>query len=99
MHLGIAHSITQLNFKSYEVVVWITGNSRWVRRAIMVLSVVSFLAFLTFVFVGYITTFTSSWLQVLTAFYIPVYLHSVWKTGRRSSRICGAERPRRFRSP
>jgi len=82
MHLGIAHSITQLNFKSYEVVVWITGNSRWVRRAIMVLSVVSFLAFLTFVFVGYITTFTSSWLQVLTAFYIPVYLHSVWKTGR-----------------
>jgi len=82
MHLGIAHSITQLNFKSYEVVVWISGNSTWVRRSVLVLSVVSFLAFLVFVFVGYATTFTSSWLQVLTAFYIPVYLNSVWKTSR-----------------
>jgi hypothetical protein len=82
MHLGIAHSITQLNFKSYEVVVWICGNSRWVRRSIAVLSVVSFLAFLILFFVGYVTTFTTTWLEVLTGFYIPVYLNSVWKTGR-----------------
>jgi len=80
--MGIAYSITQLNVKSYEFVVWITGNSRMVQRSIMVLSVVSFLGFLVLFIASYVSTFTSSWIQVLTALYIPVYLNSVWKTGR-----------------
>merc|ERR1719277_2075048 len=80
MHLGIAHSITQLTFKCYEVLVWVTGNSRLLRRTMCVFAFVSFAGTICIFFIGTVTTFTSSWLTVVTTFSIPIFSRTVWKT-------------------
>jgi hypothetical protein len=81
MHLAIAHSVTQLNFKAYEVLVWIAGNSMWFRRCVGVLIVISLSAFVALLFSGLVTEFVSSWLSFVMSLSIPLFFYIVFKTG------------------
>lgn len=81
MHLAIAHSVTQLNFKAYEVLVWIAGNSRWVRYVIGFLVFVSLSIFMA-LFVGVVSEFVSSWLSFVMSVTIPIFLYTVWSSAK-----------------
>lgn len=81
MHLAIAHSVTQLNFKAYEVLVWIAGNSRYVRYFIGFLVFVSLMVFMA-LFLGVVSEFVSSWLSFVMSVTIPVYLYTVWGSAK-----------------
>lgn len=82
MHLAIAHSVTQLNFKAYEVLVWIAGNSTWIRYLLGTLIFVSLSTFIGLFLGGVLSEFVSSWLSFVMSFAIPVFLHTVWKTAK-----------------
>lgn len=81
MHLAIAHSVTQLNFKAYELLVWIASKSRRTRRCIRLLILLTLLTFLALFFAGILSEFVSSWLSFVMSLCIPLFLHIVWKTG------------------
>jgi len=85
-HIAIAHSVTQLNHKSYEVFVWLAGNSRCLRSIIGALAVVTFALFLSLFFAGVVTEFVASWLSFVMSFSMPVFLWTVWTT----SGVCQA---------
>jgi len=81
MHLGIAHSVTQLNFKCFELLVWIVGNSPKTRFVIGLLTLVSLLVSLS-LFVGGHLFQVVSWLSFVMAFSVPIFLSTVWKSGK-----------------
>jgi len=79
MHLAIAHSLTQLNFKAFEFLVWICGNSLVIRQ---------FFGFLVFgTSVSLIILFLadlnwgifSSWLSFVTSMACPFFLFLVFR--------------------
>eukprot|EP00404_Azadinium_spinosum_P022480 CAMPEP_0180614028 /NCGR_PEP_ID=MMETSP1037_2-20121125/31205_1 /TAXON_ID=632150 /ORGANISM="Azadinium spinosum, Strain 3D9" /LENGTH=356 /DNA_ID=CAMNT_0022633727 /DNA_START=51 /DNA_END=1121 /DNA_ORIENTATION=+ len=82
MHLAIAHSVTQLNLKCYEVLVWVAGNSKWVRRFILLLTILFFISQLALFFAGMLSEFVSSWLSFVTSFSVPTFLFTVWRSGK-----------------
>lgn len=82
MHLAIAHSVTQLNFKCFELLVWISGNSEKVRRGMGFLMLLSAAVIIGLFFGGVMNEFLSSWLSFVMTLSTPVYLHSVWRGSR-----------------
>lgn len=81
MHLAISHSITQLNFKLFEIFVWISGNSLYFRRGIGFLSFITFAASVSlFFYEPLFGELVSSWLSFVMSFSIPVFLYTTWKS-------------------
>lgn len=91
MHLAISHSITQLNFKAFELMVWIGGNSKWARRMIGFLIFLSLLSLLGLFFGGLLSEFVSSWLSFVMSLTIPMFLYTTYKTGRKLERLWNEE--------
>jgi len=83
MHLAISHSITQLNFKAFELLVWICGNSKWSRRIVGSLIFLSLASFVILFFGGLMSEFVSSWLSFVMSLSIPLFLYSVFKASQR----------------
>jgi len=81
MHVAIAHSLTQMHFKVYEVMVWVAGHSRCVRRIFGLLVALSLFIFLGLFFGGVMLEFVSSWLSFVMSLSMPVFLHTVWRSG------------------
>lgn len=75
MHLAIAHSVVQLNFKAFEMLVWVGGNSKWCQRAIGLMILVSFVGFVSLFFSGVLSEFVSSWLSFVMSLNIPLFLY------------------------
>jgi len=82
MHLAISHSVTQLNFKAFEILVWVGGNSKWARRLIGGLIVGSLSTFVGLFFAGFWTEFVSSWLAFVMSLVIPWFLYTVYKSSK-----------------
>lgn len=82
MHFAIAHSVTQLNLKSYEVMVWISGNSPWVRRVVGALIFLSLATCIVLFFTGFMREFVSSWLSFVMVLSIPLFLWQVYQSGK-----------------
>jgi len=80
-HLAIAHSVTQLSFKCFEVLVWITGNSVRIRCAIGALTVAT-VFLLLLLLVGSQMVQVVSWFSFVLALSIPIFLSTVWKSGK-----------------
>jgi len=91
MHLAISHSVTQLNFKAFEVLVWIGGNSKWSRRVIGSLVFLSFSAFVGVYFAGFMTEFVSSWLSFVMSLTIPLFLYTTFRSSKHLQRLWTAE--------
>lgn len=87
MHLAISHSVTQLNFKAFEILVWVSGNSKWARRLIVSLIFVSLSTFVSLFFAGVITEFVSSWLAFVMSLMIPWFLYTVYKSAKQLERL------------
>jgi len=81
MHFGIAHSVTQLNFKCFELLVWIVGNSPRTRFAIGLLTALTILGSLV-LFIGGNLFHVMSWLAFVLVFSVPIFLSTVWKSGK-----------------
>mmetsp|Transcript_6466 Transcript_6466/g.15338 ORF Transcript_6466/g.15338 Transcript_6466/m.15338 type:complete len:374 (+) Transcript_6466:87-1208(+) len=86
MHLAISHSITQLNFKAFEILVWLTGNSANMRRLFgvfprLVISLGAFVGVCLF-FGGVVSDFAASWLSFVTIISIPLFFHSVYRSSK-----------------
>jgi hypothetical protein len=79
MHLAISHSVTQLNFKAFELLVWIGGNSKATQRILACLIVFTFSLFIGLFFGGVMSEFVSSWLSFVMSLTIPLFLHAVYK--------------------
>jgi|Transcript_20694 hypothetical protein len=82
MHLAIAHSITQLNLKSFELMVWVGGNSRWMRRFMGVFIFISLSVFVGLFFGGVLAGFVSSWLSFVMSLSVPAFLYVVYQTSK-----------------
>jgi len=80
MHVAIAHSLTQMNMKIYEFLVWTAGNSPCIRRLVWVVVVLSSIIFLGLFFGGVMLEFVSSWLSFVMSLSLPVFMFTVWKT-------------------
>eukprot|EP00927_Polykrikos_kofoidii_P041134 TRINITY_DN35051_c0_g1_i1.p1 TRINITY_DN35051_c0_g1~~TRINITY_DN35051_c0_g1_i1.p1 ORF type:complete len:376 (-),score=63.39 TRINITY_DN35051_c0_g1_i1:84-1211(-) len=84
MHLAIAHSVSQLNLKFYELLVWIAGNSARVRRVMCFLVFFSLSLFLAGLIFGELVAtkvmseFVSSWLSFVMCLSIPIFWFTVW---------------------
>lgn len=87
MHLAIAHSVTQLNLKCFELLTWLAGTSRKVRRAIFVLMCLSILLNVILFFSEVMAEFTSSWLSFVMSFSVPVFLFCVFRSARVLARL------------
>lgn len=87
MHLAISHSVTQLNFKAFELMVWIGGNSRWFRRLLGCLIFVSLASLVGLFFSGLIAEFVSSWLSFTMSLSIPMFLFAVFKNAKRLAQL------------
>eukprot|EP00438_Fugacium_kawagutii_P010371 Skav232001 [mRNA] locus=scaffold719:547221:575173:- [translate_table: standard] len=61
MHLAIAHSMSQLNLKSFGLLVWCCGQSVWFHRVMLATSVISLLILFGLSIGGVMTKFQSSW--------------------------------------
>lgn len=81
MHLAIAHSVTHLSFRCFELLVWICGNSPRTRMLVGALILISICTMLTLFFTGALLIFTS-WLSFVMFFSVPMFLHSVWMTSK-----------------
>mmetsp|Transcript_28302 Transcript_28302/g.64093 ORF Transcript_28302/g.64093 Transcript_28302/m.64093 type:complete len:377 (-) Transcript_28302:141-1271(-) len=82
MHFAIAHSVTQLNLKSFELLVWVAGNSPNTRRMCGVLTFVSLSVCIGLFFGGVISEFASSWLSFVTTLSVPVFFHNVHQSAK-----------------
>mmetsp|Transcript_85532 Transcript_85532/g.184569 ORF Transcript_85532/g.184569 Transcript_85532/m.184569 type:complete len:384 (+) Transcript_85532:156-1307(+) len=82
MQLAIAHSVTQLNLKSFEMLVWICGTSRTMSILIWSLGVAAFVVFISLFFSGVMTEFVTSWLSFVMGLSIPCFLYTVFSTGK-----------------
>eukprot|EP00429_Kryptoperidinium_foliaceum_P062975 CAMPEP_0176063112 /NCGR_PEP_ID=MMETSP0120_2-20121206/31475_1 /TAXON_ID=160619 /ORGANISM="Kryptoperidinium foliaceum, Strain CCMP 1326" /LENGTH=408 /DNA_ID=CAMNT_0017396683 /DNA_START=46 /DNA_END=1271 /DNA_ORIENTATION=+ len=78
MHIAIAHSVTQLNIKCFEVFVQLAGNSICIKMFFAVSFSVAVMAMPILYITGYMSRFVSSWLSFVMAFSVPVFLWSVW---------------------
>jgi len=87
MHLAISHSVTQLNFKAFEVLVWIGGNSKWSRRVVGSLIFLSLSLFIGLFFAGVMSEFVSSWLSFVMSLTIPLFLHSTYRSSKQLERL------------
>jgi len=82
MHLAISHSVTQLNFKAFEIFVWVGGNSKWCRRVVGSLIFISLSLFIGLFFAGIMSEFVSSWLSFVMSLTIPLFLHSTYRSSK-----------------
>eukprot|EP00929_Paragymnodinium_shiwhaense_P082073 TRINITY_DN43105_c0_g1_i3.p1 TRINITY_DN43105_c0_g1~~TRINITY_DN43105_c0_g1_i3.p1 ORF type:complete len:390 (+),score=73.34 TRINITY_DN43105_c0_g1_i3:65-1171(+) len=82
MHLAIAHSVWQLNFKSFELFVWIAGNSKRVHRAVGFISAASFVTFIGLFFGEVMSEFVSSWLSFVMSLSIPLFLYLTYSSAK-----------------
>jgi hypothetical protein len=87
MHLAIAHSITQLNLKSFELMVWVGGNSKWMRRFVGLFAFISLAVFLGLFFGGVLAGFVSSWLSFVMSLSVPAFLYVVWQNAKALSSL------------
>jgi hypothetical protein len=82
MHLAIAHSVTQMTLKSFEVLVWQTGNSPLARK-LMGFSAFVFGALLVILyFANILTEFVSDWVTFVMSMSVPAFFYTVWSTSR-----------------
>lgn len=81
MHLAVAHSVSLLNLKCYEILVWLAGNSSWFRRLIGSLIFITFAVPILLFFSGVTSEFMSSWLNFTMSFSLPFFFYTVWQTG------------------
>jgi hypothetical protein len=91
MHLAIAHSITQLNLKSFELMVWVGGNSRWMRRFVGMFVFISLAVFVGLFFGGVLAGFVSSWLSFVMSLSVPSFLYVVWQNAKALSSLWRAD--------
>lgn len=82
MHLAVAHSVSLLNLKCYEILVWLAGNSSWFRRMIGLFIFLSLTVPLLLFFSGVTSEFMSSWLNFTMSLSAPVFFYTVWKTAK-----------------
>lgn len=82
MHLAIAHAVSQLCIRCYEVLVWSCGRSPRVRYFIGLLVFVSASAFCVLFYGGLMLEFAASWLMFVTGFSVPILLATAWRTGK-----------------
>mmetsp|Transcript_17641 Transcript_17641/g.32482 ORF Transcript_17641/g.32482 Transcript_17641/m.32482 type:complete len:414 (-) Transcript_17641:94-1335(-) len=82
MHLAIANSVMQLNFKAFEVLVWMCGNSPMTRHFIGALILLTLSVFVGLFFGGVMSEFVSSWLSFVMSLAIPAFLHTTWKCAK-----------------
>mmetsp|Transcript_50841 Transcript_50841/g.114323 ORF Transcript_50841/g.114323 Transcript_50841/m.114323 type:complete len:381 (+) Transcript_50841:95-1237(+) len=81
MHLAIANSVAQLNFKCFELGVWLAGKSKMVRHLIVALIVLSSLSVIAMFFLGEVSVFLSSWLAFVMTFSLPLWFAAVHASG------------------
>jgi len=91
MHLAIAHSVTQLNFKCFEVSVWMGGNSSWVRNLLRLLVFITLAAFCGLFFGGVMSEFVSSWLSFVMSLTIPMFLYVAWRSSTHLEKLWKAD--------
>jgi len=91
MHLGISHSVMTLNFKAFELLVWIGGNSHWARRILCALIFISLLSLMSLFFAGMMAEFVSSWLSFVMSLSIPMFLYCVYKDSKNLAKLWKAE--------
>lgn len=91
MHLGISHSVMTLNFKAFELLVWIGGNSQWARRIFCALIFISLLSLMSLFFAGFMSEFVSSWLSFVMSLSIPMFLYCVYKDSKNLAKLWKAE--------
>mmetsp|Transcript_54622 Transcript_54622/g.130341 ORF Transcript_54622/g.130341 Transcript_54622/m.130341 type:complete len:405 (-) Transcript_54622:82-1296(-) len=81
MHLAIANSVAQLNFKCFELGVWLAGKSKAVRHVLVTLMVLSALAVIALFFLGALSSFVSSWLSFVMTLSLPLWFSAVHASG------------------
>ncbi|CAK9077331.1 Hypothetical protein SCF082_LOCUS39145 [Durusdinium trenchii] len=81
MHLAIAHSMTQLNLKSFGLLVWLCGHSVWFHRAVLATAITSLVIVCGLTFGGVMTRFNSSWSGFVISFSFPLFFWIVWNCG------------------
>lgn len=82
MHIAIAHSMTQLNIKCFEVFVQLAGNSVCVRFFFAVGFGITVALLPVLFLTGVTSQFLSSWLSFVMAFSVPTFLWNVWRTSK-----------------
>jgi hypothetical protein len=80
-HLAISYSVTQLNLKSFEVIVWASSKSLRLRMLLTCMNYTAALVFAICFFTGAMTTFLDSWLSFVMTFSVPCFLYVTWKAG------------------
>jgi len=81
MHLAIANSVAQLNFKCFELGVWLAGRSRNVRHLLVLLFTTSAVGVLAIFFLGVTYSFVSSWLSFVMVLSVPAWFYLVLCSG------------------
>lgn len=82
MHMGIAHSVTLLNFKAFELLVWLAGSSRVFRRCLATVFVTFLVLLIALFFGGLMTTFIASWLSFVMSLTLPLFIFCVLRSGK-----------------
>lgn len=87
MHMAVAYSVSQLSFKAFELLVWIGGGSRWLRRILSVSIFIWVVVFILLCLGGLFATYESSWLSFVVSLTLPMFFHSVWKASKSLERL------------
>lgn len=77
MHVGIAHSLTQLNVKFYGLLIWAGGNSRCTNRLFALFGITSLILAIVLYISGVFSEVATSWLSFVTTMSVPVFLYNV----------------------
>lgn len=87
MHTAIAYSVTQLNFKFFELFVWIAAKSTITRHLVFALLVLTVGCFFAFLFAGALSVVVTSWLSFVLSFAVPMFFLVVWRCGETLSQL------------
>eukprot|EP00746_Dinoflagellata_sp_MGD_P004844 gnl/MRDRNA2_/MRDRNA2_109361_c0_seq1.p1 gnl/MRDRNA2_/MRDRNA2_109361_c0~~gnl/MRDRNA2_/MRDRNA2_109361_c0_seq1.p1 ORF type:complete len:376 (+),score=64.01 gnl/MRDRNA2_/MRDRNA2_109361_c0_seq1:186-1313(+) len=77
MHIAISHSLSQLNIQTFQLLVWIAGASKLLRRLLMITILMFILVFASLFFAGVISAFATSWLSFVLCFSFPLFIGMV----------------------
>jgi len=91
LHVGITHSLTQLNLKFYGLLVWVAGNSKWLNRLFGILALTTFSVVMGIFCSGAFSEFSSSWLSFVTTLSVPGFLFNVNRSAKLLDRLRRAE--------
>merc|ERR1719181_1018670 len=85
MHLALAHSVTLLHLRSYELLSWSAGlfpSLRYSVGSLCILSLVALSFGLGLLLSGTAAEFVGSWLSFVMCFSVPTFLYNVWRTAK-----------------